>query len=201
MGIKKYKDSMDWLDYVLLADNYLEAAEIINEDKRIDSNHGLIMPFIYLLKHAIELSLKKILKFEYLYNNNKLRIHDLKKLKKLFIYKSKKQFEKNGKSKIWNDINKDRIEERYIEFHDFIKTFEINFDKFLKKSSFVESDKLNQEQRYPYGEYTEPTTEIIDLLFNNKNKLIELATMIMLDIDIISDFNLRIKNLHQTTTD
>ena len=192
----QYIGSMDWLDYAILSDNYIKSAEIICEHKEIEDDHGLVMPVIYLLKHAIELSFKKILKFNFAVDNKKLHTHDLKELEKLFLQELLILWNSNnGLQKLWDEIKQDRLIDNPKEFDEFVNNFQKNIDTFLKNSGFVPNDKLNQEQRFPYGEYSEPTTIIVNSFFSKKDKIVELAMKITVDIDIIFDFILRVKSI------
>jgi len=194
----KYLESGDWLNYATLSDSYISSADIICGCNAIKNNHGLTMPLIYLLKHAIELSFKQILKFNFKVDIGELYIHDLRVLKEKFLRELSIFWNKNNKQQqLWDGIKRDRLINR--EFDDFVENFKKNIDKFLKYSGFVPNDKLNQEQRFPYGEYSEPTLTIIDSLFSKKDKLVELAMKITLDIDIIFDFILRVRKAVKIT--
>jgi hypothetical protein len=184
----KFVDSNVSLDYALLSDSYLESATIILEHQEINNDHSLVLPGIYLLKHALELSFKNVLKFNFkVVEDRYLHTHNLKEIKKIFIDKSLKLQEENKKT--WDDIKKDRL----VGFSDFIENLNKDIDSFLEKSSFLKNDKLNQEQRFPFGEYPEPTIEIIDIFFKRREYLLDLAMKINNDIDIIFDFVLRIE--------
>ncbi|MFA4834270.1 MAG: hypothetical protein WC619_05560 [Patescibacteria group bacterium] len=189
----KYLESGDWLNYALLSNSYIKSAEIICENNEIKEYHRLVMPMIYLLKHAIELSLKRILKFDFAVGNKKLHTHDLEVLEKIFLDKLSAFWINNNKQqKLWNGIKRDRLINRPMEFDNFVENFQKNMGAFLKNSGFVPNDELNQEQRFPYGEYSEPTLAIVNLFFSKRNKLVNLAMKITVDIDIIFDYILRV---------
>lgn len=190
--VRKNEDSNNDLDFLMFADAYREAANIL-EEKLEEKHTELVIPFVYLLRHSLELDLKRII-FTFKLCESKIKGHDIKKIFYQF-QSSLVTFPKDGD--IWKMVCKDRHVESVDDFESFVQRIDNNLNEFCKIISQVMIDGEfiwdidNQDYRYPSGNYYEPVHIVIKNLFVNRERISYLSAKVSVDLDIVNDFLLR----------